>query len=201
MRVDDFGSGDDSSIIFRDVVTLALVGIVALVIILLMHINPPGKNADSDVEPPGNVIIEISWDHAIDADVDLWVQAPGDAPVGYSNKGGQVFNLLRDDLGHTNDPSDVNLETAYTRGIPAGEYIVNVHFYRNRSKISPVTVNVVARVKANQHSTTKNIVSRKIDLQHIGSEETAFRFRLKDDGKLVKDSINTINRPLRSAQT
>jgi xanthosine utilization system XapX-like protein len=26
------------------------------------------------------------------------VQAPGDVPVGYSNKSGGVFNLLRDDL-------------------------------------------------------------------------------------------------------
>jgi len=33
------------------------------------------------------------------AHVDLWVQAPGDVPVGYSNKSGGVLNLLRDDLG------------------------------------------------------------------------------------------------------
>ena len=29
----------------------------------------------------------------LDADVDLWVQAPNDTPVGYSNKGGDFFNL------------------------------------------------------------------------------------------------------------
>jgi hypothetical protein len=190
---------DDSGIIFRDVVTLALVGIVALVVILLAHINPPGKNADNDVTPPGNVIIEITWDKDLDTDIDLWVQAPGDVPVGYSNKGGQVFNLLRDDLGHTNDPSDVNLETAYTRGIPAGEYTINVHFYRQKSVTTPVAVNVVARVKADNNSSIRNLVSRTVTLDHQGREFTAFRFRLTPEGKLVEDSINTIQRPLRSA--
>ena len=141
---DHFGD-DESGIIFRDVVTLALVGIVALVVILLAHINPPGEKAENDTLPPGNVIIEVTWAHELDVDIDLWVQAPGDVPVGYSNKGGQVFNLLRDDLGHTNDPSNINLETAYSRGVVAGEYIVNVHLYRKKTAPMPIEVNVVAR--------------------------------------------------------
>jgi hypothetical protein len=190
---------DDSGTIFRDVVTLALVGIVALVIILLAHLNPPGVNAENDVTPPGNVVIEITWDKDLDADIDLWVQAPGDVAVGYSNKGGQVFNLLRDDLGHTNDPSDINLETAYTRGIPAGEYTVNVHFYRQKSVTVPVAVNVVARVKADSQSSMRNLVSRTVTLDRQGREITAFRFRLNADGRLVEDSLNTLQRPLRSA--
>jgi hypothetical protein len=109
-----------------------------------------------------------------------------------------VFNLLRDDLGHTNDPSDVNLETAYTRGIPAGEYTVNVHFYRQKSVNAPVTVNVVARVKADSNGSIRNLVSRAVTLDHQGRELTAFRFRLTPQGKLVEDSITTLQRPLRS---
>jgi hypothetical protein len=42
------------------------------------------------------------------AHFDLWIQAPGDVPVGYSNKSGGVFNLLRDDLGKAKDMTDGN---------------------------------------------------------------------------------------------
>lgn len=198
MGFDHYGD-DDSGIIFRDVVTLALVGIVALVVILLAHINPPGENANADITPPGNVIIELTWGHDLDADVDLWVQAPGDVPVGYSNKGGEVFNLLRDDLGHANDPSDVNLETAFSRGIKPGEYIVNVHLYRKKRIPLPLAVKVVARVKTATGSVTRNLVSREVKLKTQGEEVTAFRFRLTEKGELVRDSVNMVPRPLRSA--
>jgi hypothetical protein len=42
------------------------------------------------------------------AHFDLWVQAPGDLPIGYSNKSGGVFNILRDDLGKAKDMTDGN---------------------------------------------------------------------------------------------
>ena len=35
------------------------------------------QTQDGDREP-GNVVIEIQWPDGLDADVDLWVQAPGD---------------------------------------------------------------------------------------------------------------------------
>ena len=68
-------------------------------------------------------------------------------PVGYSNKSGQIFNLLRDDLGRAQDMTDYNYEVAYTRGTPGGEYVVNVHMYRGRSVSYPVAVKIVASVK------------------------------------------------------
>src|SRR5688572_5701866 len=86
-------------------------------------------------------------DAKVDADVDLWVQAPGDVPVGYSNKSGRIFNLLRDDLGRAQDITDYNYEVAYTRRMPGGEYVVNLHMYRGRSVSYPVGVKIVASVK------------------------------------------------------
>ena len=78
-------------------------------------------------------MVEANWPPDMDSDVDLWVQAPGDMPVGYSNKGGAVFNLLRDDLGQQLDLSGLNYESSYSRGIVPGEYTVNLHLYRNRA--------------------------------------------------------------------
>ena len=125
--------------VFRDVIMLTLAGFIVIVLLLLPHINPVAKT-DLVAEPPGNVIVELRWPDELDADVDLWVEAPGDAPVGYSNQGGLVFNLLRDDLGRVSDPLELNYETAFSRGVPAGEYTVNVHLYRNRTPHYPVPV-------------------------------------------------------------
>jgi hypothetical protein len=66
------------------------------------------------------MLVQDVLDDKLDADVDLWVEAPGDRPVGYSNKSGQIFSLLRDDLGKSQDITDFNYEIAYSRGMPAG---------------------------------------------------------------------------------
>ena len=48
-----------------------------------------------DPRVPGNVVVEIHWPDDLPVDVDLWVQAPRDVPVGYWNQGSRFFNLLR----------------------------------------------------------------------------------------------------------
>jgi hypothetical protein len=42
-----------------------------MVILLLPHINPPGKAAQENTQPPGNVIVEVRWPDELDSDVDL----------------------------------------------------------------------------------------------------------------------------------
>ena len=148
--------------------------------------------------PPGNVIIEIRWPDEIDADVDLWVEAPGDAPVGYSNKDGLIFNLLRDDLGYRGDVTEDNYEISYSRGIAAGEYTVNVHLYGNSSRVYPLPVTVVASVKTAPGRSTRPIVKTRVFLQREGEEITAFRFKLDADGALVPASVHSLPRGLRS---
>ena len=122
---ESFDGGDAGETVFRDVIFLGLAGFVAIVLVLLPHLAKPGEQAAKDSLPPGQVIVETRWADDRDADVDLWVQAPGDVPVGYSNKGGAAFNLLRDDLGNRVDATEMNYEIAYSRGILPGEYTVN----------------------------------------------------------------------------
>jgi hypothetical protein len=190
---------DDSDTVFRDVITLALSGFVAAVILLLPHLNPRVEAKTNDT-PPGNVIVEVTWPPTLDADVDLWVEAPGDRPVGYSNKGGRIFNLLRDDLGRFADITDINYEVSYSRGIVAGEYAVNVHLYRNGDGVFPVPVTVVASVKSADGQTTKRLTMTKLELNRLGEEITAFRFSLNENGGMVAGSLHNLQKPLRSAQ-
>ena len=198
---DPWDSGDDSGTVFRDVILLALAGFVFITVLLLPHINPKAKDGEGSTDPPGNVIAEMRWDDKLRTDVDLWVQAPGDVPVGYSNKSGLIFNLLRDDLGSHADPTDVNFETSFSRGIPPGEYTVNVHLFRNLENTYPINVRVVVRVKTDNEAGARPIAATTVRLDREGQELTAFRFRLTEKGELVPNSMNSVFKPLRSAKT
>jgi hypothetical protein len=197
---DLFGEeNNDGDIVFRDIITLALCGFVSMVVMILPHLNPSAKaDAIDSVSSPGNVIVEIRWPDGHDADVDLWVQAPGDVPVGYSNKGGAIFNLLRDDLGRIGDPTNQNYEISFSRGLPPGEYTANVHLYRNPSG-QPVDVTMAVSVKANVQSSARPLLSTKMTLRREGEELTGFRFTLDQDGRVQAGSVHNLFKPLRSA--
>jgi hypothetical protein len=198
--LDLFGDDDSASVVFRDMILLLFSGVVVCVILILAHINPLAQEVTTAVSQPGNVITEISWPPELDDDVDLWVQAPGDAPVGYSNKGGKFFNLLRDDLGFQNDVSGINYEVSYSRGLPVGEYTVNIHFYRNRAGVLPVPVTAVVSVKNTPADPPRQILAAKVALMREGEELTIFRFRLTDKGSVVPGSVTNLHRGLRTWQ-
>src|SRR5919199_6571931 len=119
--LDDGDGGDDAAeVVFRDMILLTLGALFVVVALMFPYLNPRARQAQAaSAEPPGSVMVELNWPDDLDADVDLWVQAPGDVPVGYSNKGGAIFNLLRDDLGMQNLPGvSLRMETAVARGVP-----------------------------------------------------------------------------------
>lgn len=202
MIYNPFDDNDDGAgTVFRDVIMLALMGFVVIVVLLLPHINPSKMKENVDVNPPGNVIVEIRWPDDADTDVDLWVQGPGDVPVGYSNKGGVLFNLLRDDLGHQSDVSKINYENSFSRGIVEGEYIVNLHLYRDQSGMLPIEVIVIVSVKSDPDAATKQILTRTVELTTVGEELTVFRFELNENGELDPESVHDIYQELRSGRS
>jgi len=183
---------------FRDLLMIMLLGFVFMIIAMIPHLNPPAT--EDDTEPPGNVIVHITWPKG-NTDVDLWTFGPGEVvPVGYSNKGGTLWNLLRDDLGNGVDATDINYENAYTRGITPGEYFINVHCYR--CPILPVPVEVEISVKREGNDGVKTpieiIVTTQVVLYTNGEEATAIRFELDKDGKLVPGSMNHVFKGLRA---
>lgn len=174
----------------RDLFLNALAFCLLVLIIILPYINPTPTTAQ-DVPPPGNLIVSIAWP-AGNQDVDLWVRAPGEEKaIGYSNKGGAVFNLLRDDLGTVGDTEPFNREDAYSRGLPDGEYVINVHCYR-----CTVSQAVTVEIGLATNGTTRQIVKVTVDLRPL-QERTVARFRVKD-GQVV-GGVNNVFEPLRSA--
>ncbi len=181
-----------NSTVFRDFVLLMMLSFVAMVVWMLPHLNPPAL--DADTEPPGNLIVSITWPEG-NTDVDLWVMGPGEVrPVGYSNSSGLLWNLLRDDLGTSPDVTPLNYENAYTRGVIPGEYVVNVHCYR--CPVLPVPVVVEVSMKADNARPTV-IAHTRVVLGMAGEEQTALRFRLTREGELVPGSLNHVFKPLR----
>jgi len=198
MREIDFFDDESGATVFRDVIMLALAGFIMLVLLLLPHVNPRATPQDPTPRP-GNVMVELRWPDELNADVDLWVQAPGDVPVGYSNQGSAIFNLLRDDLGHLNDTTDLNYEFSYSRGVPAGEYTVNLHLYRNLANVYPIPAVVAVSVKNSPNLPAQQILSTKLNLSHEDEELTAFRFKLDEEGRLLSGSVHNLPRPLRAS--
>ncbi|RME95705.1 MAG: hypothetical protein D6773_18135 [Alphaproteobacteria bacterium] len=185
---------DTTDTVFRDVILLTLVGFVAMVIMLLPHIQKKTEETE-DHKAPGNVIVEMHWPSNMYVDVDLWVQAPHSTPVGFWNQGNDIFNLLRDDLGIEGDATNENYEISYSRGIRPGEYTVNVHMYSPVPKGLVVPVKVVVSVRG-KYDSARQLLQTTVKLSYRNQEETAFRFRLTGEGELVKGSVSTLRRPL-----
>jgi hypothetical protein len=191
---------EETLTVWLDTALLMLGGFILMTVLLIAVVNPPAKSSETaGAPPPGNVVIEVQWADAIDADVDLWVEGPGDGPVGYSNKSGRLFDLLRDDLGKAQDMTDYNYEVAYSRGAPAGEYVVNLHLYRGVGVAYPVAVKVVASLRQDTSGSGQPLVSTTVQLRHENQEVTALRFRLDGGGALVADSVNNLFKELRVA--
>lgn len=196
MRELDMFDEDSATTVFRDVIMLALAGFVTLVMLLLPHIHPEAVAQDTDTAP-GNMIVELRWPDDINADLDLWVEAPGDKAVGYLHKGGEVFDLLRDDLGAASDLTGLNYEFAYSRGAPAGEYIVNVHLYRNRGAKKNIPATIAVSLKSPGQRSTKQILATTLELNRVGEEATVFRFKLSDKAKVVTGSVHDMPKSIR----
>ena len=190
--IDDlFNNEADENTIFRDVVLLALITFAAMLIIVIPFLADPTENEDEDVASPGNVIAEIIWDPGLNDDIDLWLIGPGEpGPIGYSNKSGIIWNLLRDDLGGAGDLTEMNYENAYSRGLESGWYRFNVHWYNSHSKVTEITIKMVISIKKTPKDSVRQLATRSVTLTKQLREKTVFYFYLDEDFNLDKESVS-----------
>ena len=57
-KLDEFDEDDPTGTVFRNAILLALIGFVAIVIMLLPHIKPTQED-DEDHRAPGNLIVQM----------------------------------------------------------------------------------------------------------------------------------------------
>lgn len=192
---------ETGTIAYRDLMTLLFGGITFMLAVAVPFLADAKRTPPQQVgvTPPGNIMVDARWPDSSTDDIDLWVQAPGDVPVGYSNKGGAIFNLLRDDLGIRNAPGvSLRMESAVSRGVVPGDYTVNVHFYRSRELKVPVPVTVTVECKPNADDNVLHLLDRTVQLQREGEELTVFRFHLDQQCRLDPGSVTSLQKPLRA---
>ena len=180
---------------------IALSLFVMVVTILAANVNPPVVNNEkAETKAPGDVVVHIVWPNG-DIDVDLWMIGPGEpVAVGYSNKGGVLWNLLRDDLGNSPDATPINYEDAFTRGLVPGEYVINVQCFRCNQGTFPMPVDVGVALRDRTNGSIgqlRNLVTTKVLIKADGQEKTAVRFTITEKGEVDMQSVNNVYFKLR----
>ena len=196
-----------SSLGFIDLLFNILLGFAFLFIIAFLLIKPEAKKKDFDRRAEFVIILE--WDHDAPDDLDLYVQDPTNDKVSFRLPIANYMHLDKDDLGMRNDTIinadgttstvKINREVVTIRGIIAGEYIINAHYYSTRvyngSQLEPDERTVDYRNKPQRDLTVK-IELHKVTpysvlwagekkFTHRGQEETFLRFRLDTDGNII----------------
>lgn len=173
--------------LIQDTLLAMLLSVVAIIMLVLPSVNPASN--EEKMSPPGNLVVSATWPSGA-TDVDLWLRAPGDKSVGYSNKSGRVWSLLRDDLGTSMDETPLNYESGFSRGLPDGEYVVNVRCYGCAGAV-PVPVDVEVRL-ATGALVWRGVVTLELDKQ----EKTALRWKMAD-GAVVAGSESHVFKQIR----
>jgi hypothetical protein len=182
---------------YRDLLFNLVVAFLAIAACSILIKEPKPTSAS----PGGVLTIQMTWPLGSLSDVDLWVKEPDDPkPVGYTHRTGRSCDLVRDDLGASNDAASRALEQVVCRSSPEGEYIVNVHMYNYVEKDEhPMPVQVIVQQLASSDSGAESEVARAtVRVTGPGQQITAVRFRLDSGGKLVPGSVNDLFRDIRS---
>jgi hypothetical protein len=167
--------------------------VVLLVIFLARSIDTSDATTSAKgAVTAGNLTVQLTWDLAADADVDLWCLGPGEPhAVGFSSSHGVHFDLVRDDLGRSKDPESRNLELAFARGAPAGEYIINAMLYASHDLKLPIRIQMELL-----DGSGRVILQRAGLLTYVSDEITLARLRLDRHEHIVPGSVNDLYRPL-----
>jgi hypothetical protein len=175
---------------FRDLLIALVVTFMAMAALALVA----ATKAQQAGVTQGDLVITLDWRGSPSADMDLWVEAPGDAPVGFSHMADGHCNLLRDDLGRDLDPASMAEEEVVCRNAPAGEYIVDAMLYQLHSAALPV--GVTATVLKIDGAGVETLLTRRVEMIAEGEQRTVWRFTLDGKGALVPGSVNDLPMPL-----
>jgi hypothetical protein len=188
--MDTFGNYPDDKPFdpFSVMLFKALQVVAFLFFIALLAMNPEAKEGKIDTK--AEFIITSGWPDNHPDDIDLYVEDPLGNIVWYHEREAGWMLLDRDDRGGLNNSltvagrrilSPIRQETVSIRGIIAGEYTVNVHYY-----LATQTAPVPVSVKIEKVNPTVDVIFYDtLVLQKMGQEITAARFKLDDTGKVV----------------
>jgi hypothetical protein len=183
---------------FYDMLFNMLIAFVFCFIVALLAMNPKALKA-GDIPSKAEFIIHVSWPDNNTSDIDTWVQDPGGNTVWFRAREAGLMHLDRDDRGMANDVivvdgkqvvNPLNTEVVTIRGIAAGEFTVNVHYFDTKDG-KPVEV-TVSIIKVNPKAEV--VFYGQLTLARKGDEGTAARFTVLPDGTVA--NVNTLKKTL-----
>ncbi|PUE43063.1 hypothetical protein [Limnohabitans sp. Bal53] len=183
---------------FYDMLFNMLIAFVFCFVIALLAFNPLAKKA-GDVPAKAEFMITVSWPDENPNDLDTWVMEPGGKVLWFRQRDVGMLHLDRDDRGDKNNSVVVNGKTITSaarqeivtlRGLVAGEYVVNAHYYESRNQL-PVDATVTV-VKINPQAQIVFTGTQQIGAK--GEERTLVRFSIDDSGQVL--DVNTQPKPI-----
>src|SRR5258705_12415107 len=156
----------------------ALQVVAFLFFIALLAMNPEAK--EGKIESKAEFIITMTWPDDHPDDIDLYAEDPLGNIVWYHAREGGFMVLDRDDRGSANNTitidgrkvtSPFRQETISIRGIVAGEYTINVHYFL-ATKGGPVPAGGEGEKNKPQGG---GGVHEKVGLKSMGGGETRVR--------------------------
>ncbi len=176
---------------FIDLLFNTLLGFTFLFLVTVMFMNPTADKGRINLK--AEYIISVTWPDNLAEDIDLWVRDPLGEIVSYLNKDAGWLHLDRDDRGEINDTITVNGKTQIypineevvtIRGIIAGEYAVNLYYYK---QTEPKPVEALVKVEK-VNPTLQTVFVKKVLLNKQDDEQTIVRFELNDQGEIARMS-------------
>lgn len=166
-------------------ILIILVLVLALIAQLVKKINEDQREEKTPEQmvmmmPIDSVLLfSIRWPPGIQ-DIDLWAIGPDDVPVSYNNTRSGVLGYFRDDVGidyaDRSQESTKNYELISAPSFVPGHYVVNVYFFANHGKASPVTVECQILIKSG--SGVAEVYRGKVTLAFTREEKTIIQFDL-----------------------
>lgn len=182
---------------FTDLLFNVLIAFTLLLYLIVAFVNKPAESGI--IDPKAEFIITIKWPDNSPDDIDLWVENSAGEIIWFRNTEAGFMHLDRDDRGLSNDTmvidgkeriNPLNQEVVTLRQFIPGEYIVNLHYYKSNSNEAVYTE--VRVVKTNPR--LQVVFYDTIQLEKEGSEKTAIRFTVTEDGDVR--ALNSIAKSL-----
>ena len=185
-----------STIGFTDLLFNILLGFAFLFIVAFLLIKPEAKK--EDFERRAEFVVVLEWDHDANGDIDLYVEDPTGKQVSFRHQNLNYMHLDKDDLGSMNDTIvnadgttstvKINREVVTIRGIIEGEYIINSHYYSERTYTQLEVKNrrnLTIKVELHKVNPYSILWAGEKTFSYKGQEETFVRFRLDKDGNVI----------------
>jgi len=175
-----------NNISFLDLLFNFLLATTVLLVIAVCFIIVE-KN-EADIKTKAEFVITVTWNEDYNNDVDIWVQDPMGNLLWFRQKEISLMHLDRDDVGDRDDVTidgeiiKINQEIVTIRGNTEGEWIINIHLYKQIIK-DPTNVKVTL-IKLNPKATV--IFHKELQLLEFWQQMTVARMMMSAKGEILQ---------------